>query len=132
MIDLTPLITYLLPIVVLVLTGLIVWGAKKAVDYFTAKTGIALNAEARDLIDAAIKRGIKFAEAELNRQVSRLDPKVTVNHPLVVAAGNYAVQAVPDALIRAGVTPEMLANKILAELPATASPSEPLKVEVQQ
>lgn len=130
-IDFTPLIQFVLPVVLIVLTGVVVWLGKAAVNYFQAKTGITLNTDARALIDAAIQRGIKFAEAQLNQQVSRLDPKVTVNHPIVAQAANYAIQAVPDALIRAGVTQEALAQKILAELPAVPGATDPLKVEVK-
>lgn len=130
-IDFTPIIQYVLPVVLLVLTGVAVWLGSAAINYFQAKTGVTLGADARGLINDAIQRGIKFAEAQINEQVSRLDPKVTVSHPIVAQASNYVIQAVPDALVKAGVTQEALAQKILAELPAVPSQTDPLKVEVK-
>lgn len=112
-IDFTPILSQLVQLLGLVLMGLATWAAKKAADYF----GLKQDDSARALIATAVHNGVKFAEARLNTEVSKLDPRVQTGHPFVAEAATYVIAHVPDALTRLGVTKEQLAEKILAQLP---------------
>ena len=112
-IDFSPILNQLIELVGLLLVGVATWAVKKVADYF----GLKQDDAARALIASAVNNGVKFAEGKLNTEVSKLDPRITVNSAFVAEAANYVVGHVPDALTRLGVTEQQLSEKILAQLP---------------
>lgn len=103
-IDFAPTInTVLLPALGFALVAVVTWAAKRFL-------GIQLNkqdqATANDLMQKALAYGTS--------KVGTLPLKVDVGSPVIASAVNYALEHGPEALKRLGVSPDQLAQKLVA------------------
>jgi cyanate permease len=79
--------------------------------------------------DAAMARAVQSAAVNaagllLNRLGNQLQGKtIDVKHPFVADLVSYVLKAVPDAVAHFGLTPEGIAEKIVAKLPQIANTS---------
>jgi hypothetical protein len=126
-IDLAPLIsTVILPAVGTLVLGVVAWAAKRFI-------GIQLDDKATATVNDVLQKGLAFATAK----VGTLPLKIDVGSPIIATAANYALEHGPDALKRLGVSPDQLAQKLVArymdptvpvgvtELPAEPKPAPP-------
>jgi hypothetical protein len=120
-IDLAPLInTVLLPALGTILVGAVVWAAKKLV-------GIQLDTKAVGTVNDVMQKALAYGSGIVGAHAT-----IDVKSPLIATAANYALTHAPDALKRLGVSPDQLAEKLVARwndpsvpVGVTEMPTEP-------
>lgn len=116
-VDLTALWQIVIPLAVAVLTALASWLSIQVTSYFKLKSDNVV----RGYLDEILKRGIGFAQSEMEQAAARYT-KVDVKNAVVASAAAYAIRQAPDAITRFGLTPaqvEAMVSARLAKLPAT-------------
>jgi len=111
-IDLSPILTPLIQTIGLILMGLSAWAVKKFADLLHIAKDSALRQTMLDAVD----RGISFAQ---NKATTMAAAGVTIQTGNAVAAEatNYVVSKFPDTLNALGMTPQHVADVVLAKLP---------------
>lgn len=101
---------YLLAVVSVVATAIVGWLA----ELLRRKFNLDIDASHRDALQTALTNGAGLLLGKIGGAASgrKLDLKSVV----LAEAVNYVLQAVPDAIRHFGITPESLAEKILAKL----------------
>jgi hypothetical protein len=115
-IDFTPILNELIPVMVAIVGGLAIWGAKLVREWIKAKTGVQLNIsddQMRKYIDQAIQYGVALVVGKVGGKA-----KISVDNAQLAQIANYVIAAVPDALKAFGITPEQLQDMIRARLNA--------------
>ena len=93
----------LLPALGTIVTGAIVYAAQRWI-------GIQLDARAVATVNDVLQKGLAFAQAKVGGNAL----EVNIGSPVIAMAANYAMQHGPNALKRLGVSPEQLAEKLVA------------------
>lgn len=93
----------LLPALGTIVTGAIVYAVQRWI-------GIQLDARAVATVNDVLQKGLAFAQAKVGGNAL----EVNVGSPVIAMAASYALQHGPDALKRLGVSPEQLAEKLVA------------------
>lgn len=106
---------YLLAVVSVIATAIVGWLA----ELLRRKFNLDIDASHRDALQTALTNGAGLLLGKIGGAASgrKLDLKSVV----LAEAVNYVLQAVPDAIRHFGITPESLAEKILAKLPQLQS-----------
>lgn len=83
------------------------------------KLGISIDDSMRNSLQTAATNAAGLVLAQLGNQLSGV--KVDVKNQLVADAVNYVIRAAPDAVAHFGLTPDLIAQKIVALLPQVAN-----------
>lgn len=118
-IDLTPLLQALIGLAAAVISGLAIWvGASlkawldKKVDLSTTQIDEQLLAQ----YNAAVLRGIAYAETALNKKASTV--KVDIDNDFILTARDYVMKGWPDLIERWGLDPGRVAETVISRLPS--------------
>lgn len=118
-VDIGPLVSEIvIPAVVALLGLLATWLARKAVGWF----GMQQDGRATELLEAAMKNGLAYAQAQLAGRIGTGPIAIEVRSEAVAIAANYAVTHVPDALKLLGVDRGKLVDKLTARLALNTTP----------
>lgn len=110
--DITPIINLLVPIGFAVLSAFGSVAVKKIADYFHLKA----DDTSRQYLETAMTNAIAFARAEANKSAGHgMAVSVSMNNVERTAA-QYALNAVPGAVKRLGLTPEHVQKMVAARL----------------
>jgi uncharacterized membrane protein len=107
---------YLLALVSVLATAIVGWLA----ELLRRKFSLEIDAAHRDALQTALANGAGLVLTRIGGTLA--GKKVDLKHALIADSVNYVLQAVPDAIRHFGVTPESVAEKILAKL----SPQKPV------
>lgn len=114
-IDLMPtLLSLLTPAVGIILIAAVSWALRKSF-------GITLAARDVATVNDVLQKGLAYATAQLGT----LPLTVDVKSEVIATAARYALTHGPDALKRVGISPEQLAEKLVARY---MDPTEPIGV----
>lgn len=120
-IDIAPLVREtLLPIASAVGLVLATWLGKKLADLL----GVQREDKLAGKLEEAMKNGLAFAQARLERKIGDGPILIDVKREIVAEAAKYAVEQVPGTLKALSVTPDQLANKLTARLELNTTPPE--------
>lgn len=97
------IVNLVMPAVSILLVGIVAWALRKYL-------GIQLASNDAVIVNDALQKGLAFATSRLQT----IPLKVDVKSPVIADAANYALAHAPDALGRLGVSPEQLAEKLVA------------------
>jgi hypothetical protein len=116
-----PILTGIVGAVVFVLAG---W----VLAIGTKKLGISIDDSMRNSLQTAARNAAGLLLNQLGNQLS--GKVIDVKNPLVAQAANYVITHAPDAIDHFGLTPDVIAEKVLALLPqvantATVTPAAP-------
>jgi hypothetical protein len=119
-IDFAPILNHLIEVAGAVILILGSWLIVRLRAWVDAKTGLA-NSKAADLIqqrmNEALARSLAYAESAVESKVTKTG-KVEVDSPLVAAAAGYLTKMWPELVEASGLTPEAIAEAIIARLPS--------------
>jgi uncharacterized membrane protein len=107
---------YLLALVSVLATAIVGWLA----ELLRRKFSLDIDAAHRDALQTALANGAGLVLTRIGG--SLVGKKVDLKHALIADSVNYVLQAVPDAIRHFRITPESVAEKILAKL----SPQKPV------
>lgn len=120
-VDLAPLIREtLLPIASAVGLVLATWLTKKLADLL----GIQREDKLAGKLEDAMRNGLAFAQARLERKIGDGPILIDVKREIVAEAARYAADQVPKAMKALNVTPDQLAAKLTARLELNTTPPE--------
>ncbi len=120
-VDMAPLIREtLLPIASALGLVLATWLAKKLADLL----GVQREDKLAGKLEDAMKNGLAFAQARLERKIGDGPILIDVKREIVAEAVRYAVEQVPGAMKALKVTPQQLADKLTARLELNTTPPE--------
>ena len=103
-VNLSPFVSeVLLPALGTIVTGAIVYAAQRWI-------GIQLDARAVATVNDVLQKGLAFGRASFSGNAL----EVNLGSPVIAAAARYALEHGPNALKRLGVSPEQLAEKLVA------------------
>lgn len=112
-----PWLEMLVGAVSILVTAILGWIAAR----IQAKTGIDIEARHREALQTAITNAAGLA---INRLHGKLqDVTFDVRHPAIKQAVDYIGSAAPDAVRNFGLTPEQLAEKVVAKLGLAQAPA---------
>lgn len=112
-----PWLEMLVGAVAVLITAILGWIAAQV----KAKTGIDIEARHREALQTALTNAAGLA---LTRLSTTLGSKtIDVKHPLIKQAVEYVNSAAPDAIRNFGLTPEQIAEKIVAKVGLAQAPS---------
>lgn len=112
-IDLSPILTPLIQLGGLILMGLVGYGVKKLCDVLH----IAQDSALRQTILDGVDRGISFAQNKVTTLVASGVNVPAPQNAVADAAVNYVVTKFPGTLNSLGMTPQHVADLVLAKLP---------------
>jgi hypothetical protein len=115
-IDLSPVLTPLLQLAGLVLTGVATWALQAVAHHFHVSTQSALFQN----VLGAVDRGIAYGQQQAAAKVAAGVP-VQVNSAVQAQAIQYVVDKMPDTLKSLGMDPTHVADLVLAKLPPADS-----------
>jgi len=93
----------LLPALGTIITAAAVYGVQRWI-------GIKLDDKAVATVNDVMQKGLAYGQS----RVGGLPLQVDVKSPLIADAANYALEHGPDALKRVGISPQQLAEKLVA------------------
>lgn len=111
-VDLSPLLTPLIQIAGLVLTGLVGWAATRVAAYAHISSQNSL----LQSVLAAVDRGINYGQ-QVATAAAQKDATVNVTSATQAAAVQYVTSKLPGTLAKLGMTPAHVADLVLAKLP---------------
>jgi len=111
------LVQIVMPAVGIIVSALAAWGVKKLADL----AGIKADEKAIAVVNDVMQKGLAFATSK----IGTIPLKVDVRSPVIADAASYALAHGPDALKRLGISPEQLAEKLVARY---IDPSVPVGV----
>lgn len=94
---------FVLPGLATLITGGVLYAIQKWV-------GIKLSDQAKATVNDGLQKALAYAQSRVGASTLTVD----VKSPLIAAAATYAQEHVPGALKRLGVSPEQLAEKLVA------------------
>jgi len=100
----------------ILLTAIIGWAAAQ----LKARTGIDIEAHHREALQTALTNAAGLALMKFGGSLA--DKKLDLRHPLIKDGILYVNNAVPDAVRKFGLTPEQLAEKLVAKLGLVTMP----------
>ncbi|HMN51132.1 MAG TPA: hypothetical protein PKB01_03615 [Xanthobacteraceae bacterium] len=106
---------YLLAVVSVIATAIVGWLA----ELLRRKFNLDIDASHREALQTALTNGAGLLLGKIGGAAS--GKKLDLKSVVLAEAVNYVLQAVPDAIRHFGITPESLAEKILAKLPQLQS-----------
>lgn len=107
---------YLLAIISVLATAIVGWLA----ELLRRKFRLDIDAAHRDALQTALANGAGLVLTRIGG--SLVGKKVDLKHALIADSVNYVLKAVPDAIRHFGVTPESVAEKIVAKLSPPQKP----------
>jgi hypothetical protein len=111
------------PYIVDIVGSLITLGVGWLLVLLKSKFNLDIDASHRDALQTALTNGAGLA---LNKLGNSLQGKsIEVGNPAVASAVNLVLKSAPDALAHFGITPESVAQKIVAKLPQVANTVTP-------
>lgn len=110
--------TGLVPYIVAAIGALISAAVGWLVYLFNKKLGLSIDDSLRDSLQTAAANAAGLVVNGLGHRLS--GATIDVRSELVADAVNYVLKAAPDAVVHFGLTPEAVAQKILALLPRVA------------
>lgn len=105
---------YLLAAVSVIVTAIVGWLG----ELLRRKFNLEIDAAHRDALQTALTNGAGLLLGKIGGALS--EKKIDLKSRALAEAVNYVLLAVPDAVRHFGVTPEALAEKIVAKLPQLA------------
>lgn len=112
-IDFSPVLTPLLQLAGLVLTGVAGWAVTKLATYLHVQTQSALLQTVTDVAD----RAISYAQNVVAAKVASGGAVVDVKNATIAEASNYLIAKAPQSLRALGMDSTHVADLILAKLP---------------
>lgn len=112
-----PWLEMLVGAVAVLITAILGWIAAQV----KAKTGIDIEARHREALQTALTNAAGLALTRLSTTFG--SKTIDVKHPLIKQAVEYVNSAVPDAIRNFGLTPEQIAEKIVAKVGLAQAPS---------
>lgn len=106
---------YFVDIVSTVLVGFVGW----LLAIVRAKWNISIEDSRRDALQTALTNAAGLAIAKLDNVVQ--GKTITIGNPAIAAAVELVLKSVPDAISYFGLTPEVIAQKIVAKIPIVAN-----------
>ncbi|MGD9539074.1 MAG: hypothetical protein AB7P52_17715 [Alphaproteobacteria bacterium] len=116
-IDLSDVLDYALSIFGTIVLALGGYGIK----LLTAKLKLEADSEVRAYLEDALYRGVDYA-LQVARSKGQDVAQIEVRTQMVGEAAGFLARQVPDALKRFGITPDKLAQMIIARLPPLPPP----------
>lgn len=111
------------PYIVDIVGSLITLGVGWLLVLLKSKFNLDIDASHRDALQSALTNGAGLA---LNKLGNSLQGKsIEVGNPAVASAVNLVLKSAPDALAHFGITPQSVAEKIVAKLPQVANTVTP-------
>lgn len=80
------------------------------------KTGIEIDAAARQVIEGALQRAVEYGVQVAREKLGNHATAVEIRSEVLRAALDYAVKAAPDSLKHFGITPERIRDMLMARL----------------
>jgi hypothetical protein len=111
-IDLSPVLTPLLQLAGLVLTGVASWALGRVAQHFRVATQSALFQN----VLGAVDRGIAFGQQTVQADITA-HGQVAVSNAVQAQAVQYVVDKLPGTLKALDITPAHVADLVLAKLP---------------
>lgn len=111
----SPFFDVLQPYLTALVSGLASFALAYALAFLRSKWNITVDAESRDALQVALTNGAGALVHMVGSKVSAA--KLNVHSPEVAVAVTDLIAAVPDAVNHFGITPELVAQKMLAKLP---------------
>lgn len=93
------------------------------------KTGIEIEARHREALQSALTNGAGLVLSKITVPLSNLS--MDVKSPLVKIGVEYVLNAAPDAVKKFGLSPDELAEKLVAKLGLASSPALPAQQSTQ-
>lgn len=115
-------VTYALGVVGALVAGLIGWTLNWARVWIKQKTGLDLDAAMQAQIQTAVKNAAGKALALLG---NKLDAPIDVRNPIVKQVVDLVLQWAPAAVEHFGLTPDKIAEMVVAWLPQVANTTTP-------
>lgn len=115
--------TGLQPYIVAAIGALITAAVGWLIMLANKKLGISIDDSMRRSLQTAATNAAGLVLNQLGNQLSGV--KVDVKNQLVADAANYVIKAAPDAVAHFGLTPDAIAQKIVALLPQVANTTTP-------
>lgn len=106
---------YIVDIIGTVLIAFVGW----LLAILKAKWNITIEDSRRDALQTALTNAAGLAIAKLDNVVA--GKTITVGNPAVAAAVELVLKSVPDAIAYFGLTPQAIAEKIVAKIPVVAN-----------
>ena len=113
-VDVGPFANWFLNFILPTVTTLITVAVGYAVKLFKDKTGIEIEAQHRDALQTALTNAASLAIRELGDRAK--DARIDFRHAGVAKAVGYVMEATPDAVANFGLTPDKLAEKVVAKI----------------
>ena len=111
-IDFSPVLTPLLQLAGLVLTGVAGWAVTKLATYLHVQSQSALLSTVVGVVDRGIAYGQQVVQAKIDTGV-----KVDVKNAVAAEAANYVIAKAPSTLKSLGMDASHVADLVLARLP---------------
>jgi hypothetical protein len=109
------------PFIIAALGALISAAAGWLVYLINKKLGLSIDDSLRDSLQTAAANAAGLVLAQVGNRLAGVT--LDVRSALVADAVNYVLEAAPDAVAHFGLTPEAVAQKVLALLPRVAGPA---------
>ncbi|MCV0426192.1 MAG: hypothetical protein K5905_12015 [Roseibium sp.] len=111
LIDLSPVLDLVMPLVVPVVVGIGGFVLTKVMRLI----GLELDAKHRMAVDQALERAIGYGASKVGERFD-INPQIDVKNELVAIAAQYAMEHIPGALKHFGITQDKLVVMIEARL----------------
>ncbi|WP_424630048.1 hypothetical protein [Bradyrhizobium sp. SYSU BS000235] len=108
-------VPYIVAAIGAVITFLVGW----VLNLLKTKLGVSIDDSMRASLQTAATNAAGLVLNQLGNQLQGV--KVDVKSALIADAVNYVIKAAPDAIAHFGLTPDAIAQKILALLPQVAN-----------
>lgn len=115
-IDLSPIIDPLIQLGSVILTGVVAWASLKVARFAHISTQSAALQQVLGAVDRGIAYGAQIAQQKADASASAL-AAADIQSETQRQAVNYVVTKMPDTLKSLGMTPQHVADLVLAKLP---------------
>lgn len=116
---LSPWVEMLMSAVSVIIGGVLLYIS----TWVKAKFGIDIEARHREALQAALQNGAGLVLAKVSNKVDSVT--IDMRHPLVKQAVQYVMESAPDAIQNFGLSPQQLAEKVIAKLGIATASQEP-------
>lgn len=110
---------FIMPTIQAVITALILYGVGWLALLLKTKLGVSIDDSMRASIQTAATNAAGLVLNQLGNQLQ--GKTIEVGTPFIADAVNYVLKNAPDAVAHFGLTPETIAEKIIALLPQIAN-----------
>lgn len=126
MLDLTPIVQPLLAALGMTMTGMFAVYVPRALDAFTARTGVIVDEHRRAAILGAVQTSAGNLETQMDQGILSV-AHINVSNTAVLLEAQAAIKAVPVAAGALGMTPYGVARMIVGAVDTAPRVAEPVK-----